>query len=219
MNDINIVLNIIKEELQNTKPSSSKILKSLMDLRSKQEFQQLSDSEFYNIVGETINSKPEFFMEKLYNSFRSKMRKLIGDEKLMEMEQDILEKHFLHEGEQILLELRGNFGQNRKMTQPIFIDRANLFVTNDRIIVQGKVKGPYNKYSSERGFYGYLVPIKSNYRLRRVRNNIRYRVIVNDRESEINIKVTLGESEAKREENINKLFEIISKETSEEPSS
>ncbi|MFW9866048.1 MAG: hypothetical protein ACFFEN_08105 [Candidatus Thorarchaeota archaeon] len=219
MSDSSNVLNIIKEELQKSKSSSSKILNTLLDLRKKEEFQQLSDSEFYDIVGETINSKPEFFMKKIYKSFRNQVRKLIGDEKFMEMEKYILEKYFLHEGEQILLELKGNFGQNRRMTDPIFINNANLFVTSDRIIAQGKLRGPYNKYISDLAFYGYLIPIKNNFKLRRVRNNVRYRVIVSNKESEVNIKITLGESEAKREENINKLFEILSKETNEEPSS
>ncbi|MFX1478538.1 MAG: hypothetical protein ACFFCI_10460 [Promethearchaeota archaeon] len=219
MSDSSEVLNIIKEELQKSKSSSSKILNTLLDLRKNEEFQQLSDSEFYNIVGETINSKPEFFMKKIYKSFRNQVCKLIGNEKFMEMEKNILEKYFLHEGEQILLELKGNFGQNRRMTDPIFINNANLFVTSDRIIAQGKVKGPYKKYSSEQALYGYLIPIKNNFKLRRVRNNVRYRVIVNNKESEVNIKIALGESEAKREENINKLFEILSKETSEESAS
>ena len=219
MSDISKVLNIIKEELQKSKSSSSKILKTLLDLRSKEDYQQLSDSEFYNIVGETINLKPEFFMKEIYNSFRNKMRKLIGDEKLMEMDKYILEKYYLHEGEQILLEFKGNLGQNRRMTEPIFIDGANFFATNDRIIAQGKLKGPYNKYSSELAFYGYLIPIKNNFKLRKIRNNVRYRVIVNNKPSEINLKIALEASETKREENIDKLFEMLSKETSEEPPS
>jgi len=218
MSDSNQILNIIKEELQKPKPNSSKILNTLLDLRSKAEFQQLSDSEFFNIVGETFNLNPEFFMKELYKSFRKKMGKLIGDEKLKEMEKYILEKYYLHEGEQIFLEFNGNFVQNKKMTQPIFLDSASIFITNDRIIAQGKLKGPYTKYSSELAFYGYVFPIKNIYKLRKVRNNIRYRVRMDKSSSEINLKIALGESQAKREELIDKLFEMLSKEIVEESS-
>lgn len=216
MSDSNQILNIIKEELQKPKPNSSKILNTLLDLRSKAEFQQFSDSEFFNIVGETFNLNPEFFMKELYKSFRKKIGKLIGAEKLKEMEKYILEKYCLHEGEQIFLEFNGNFVQNKKMTQPIFLDSASIFITNDRIIGQGKLKGLYNKYSSELAFYGYVFPIKNIHKLRKVRNNIRYRVMVGNSSSEINLKIALGESQAKREENIDKLFEMLSKEVVEE---
>lgn len=212
----NQVLNILKEEIERPKPSSSKILNSLLDLWGKAEFQQFSDSELFNIVGETFNSKPGFFMKKLYKSFRSKMGKLIGDEKLKEMEKFILEKYYLHEGEKILFELNGNLIQNRKMTEPIFINSASIFFTNDRMIAQGKLKGPYNKYIPNIAFYGYEIPIKNNFRLRRVRNNIRYRVMVDEKQSEVNLKIALGESQANREELIDRLFEMLSKETSEE---
>jgi len=144
------------------------------------------------------------------------MGKLVGAEKLKEMEKYILEKYFLHEGEQIFFEFNGNLIQNRKMTEPFFIDSASFFFTNDRIIAQGKLKGPYNKYISDLAFYGFVIPIKNNFRLRKVRNNIRYRVMVDDRQSEINLKIALGESQAKREEIINKIFEMLCKEISEE---
>lgn len=212
MSDNNQILNILKEELQKPRPSSSKILNTLWDLRREAEFQHLSDSEFFNIVGETFNLKPEFFMKALYKPFRKKMGKLIGDEKLKEMEKYILEKYCLHEGEQIIFEFNGRIIQNRKMIQPILIDYASIFFTNDRMIAQGKLKGPYNKYISDLAFYGYVIPIKNNFRLRRVRNNIRYRVMVDDRESEVNLKVALGESQAKKEEVIDKLLEMLNKE-------
>lgn len=144
------------------------------------------------------------------------MGKLIGDEKLKEMEKFILEKYYLHEGEKILFELNGNLIQNRKMTEPIFINSASIFFTNDRMIAQGKLKGPYNKYIPNIAFYGYEIPIKNNFRLRRVRNNIRYRVMVDEKQSEVNLKIALGESQANREELIDRLFEMLSKETSEE---
>lgn len=144
------------------------------------------------------------------------MGKLIGDEKLKEMERYILEKYYLTEGEQILLEFNGNITQNRKMTEPIFLNSASIFITNARMIAQGKLKGPYNRYIPNIAFYGYEIPIKNIFRLRRVRNNIRYRVMVDEKQSEVNLKIALGESQAKREENIDKLFEMLSKEVVEE---
>ena len=159
MSESSQILDILKEELQRPKPVSSKILNTLLDLRRKAEFQQLSDSDFFNIVGETFKIKPEFFMKKLYKSFRNKMGKLIGDEKLKEMERYILEKYYLTEGEQILLEFNGNITQNRKMTEPIFLNSASIFITNARMIAQGKLKGPYNRYIPNIAFYGYEIPI------------------------------------------------------------
>ena len=217
MNDINQVMTSIKEELQQQQPSASKILPILYDLKRKEEYQQLSDSEFYNIVGETFNLKPEFFMKTLYKPFRNVVTKLIGKDKLKEMEKHILEKYSLHEGEQIFFEFNGNLYQNAKMLKPLEMFPASFFLTNDRIIAQGKLKGPYHKYSSELGIYGYVIPIKNIYRLRRVRNNIRYRTKLGDRVTEINLKITLGgEGLEKREERIEKIFEHLNKEVIEE---
>ena len=86
MSDVNEILNHIKEEFRNPKASAKKILKSLYDLRTKEEYQQLSDSDFFDIVGETFKMNPNFFMGKLYKNFRDKIVNIIGPEKLMEME-------------------------------------------------------------------------------------------------------------------------------------
>jgi len=153
---------------------------------------------------------------KDYQAFRNKLRNLIGDKRLKEMEEYIIENYNLHEGEQILFIFEGSLIQNAKMLNPIFINSANFYFTNNRIIAQGKLKGSFHRYSSELGIYGYVIPIKNIFRLRRVRNNIRYRTMLGDRQSEINLKIDLGESQAKREEVIDKLFEMLSKEVVEE---
>ena len=215
MNDINQVMNSIKEELQQQRPAASIILNILYDLKRKEEYQHLSDSDFYHIVGETFNLKPEFFMKTLYKPFRIKLRKLIGDERLQELERQILEKYILYEGEQIIFEFEGNLYQNAKMLSPISIYPASFFVTKERIIAQGKLKGPFHKYSSELGIYGYVIPIKNIYKLRRGRNNIKYRTKLGDRVCQINLKIDLGESQEKREEHIDKLFEHLNKEVIE----
>ena len=216
MSSSNQIMNYIKEELQKRRPASNKILNLLLDLRRKAEFQQLSDSEFFNIVGETFHLRPDFYMSMIYKPFRNKLRKLIGDDKLREMEKFIIEKYNLHEGEHISYIFDGSLIQNAKMLKPFFIESATFFFTNHRVITQGKLKGPFHRYSSELDIYGYVIPTRKIFRLRRVRNNIRYRIMLGDRQSEISIKITLGESEAKREELINELLEILNKEVVQE---
>ena len=216
MSDSNQIMEIIKEELQKPTPVSNKILNLLLDLRRKAEFQQLSDPEFHNIVGETFNLNPGFFMKALYKAFRNKLRKLIGAKRLMEMEQYIIEKYMLHEGEQLFYVFNGSLIQNARMLKPFFIESATFFFTINRIIAQGKLKGPFHRYSSESGIYGYVIPIKNIFRLRRVRNNIRYRIKLGDRSSEISIKIALGESEEKREELIDEILQMLNKEVIQE---
>jgi hypothetical protein len=191
----------------------------LWDLRRKEEFQHISDSEFYKVVGEVFNLKPDFYMSSLYKPFRIKLRKIIGSEKVKEMEKFLVEKYNLDEGEQILSVFDGSLIQNAKMLKPIFIESATFFFTSNRIFAQGKLKGPFHRYSSEIGIYGYIIPTRKIFRLRRVRNNIRYRIMLGDRQSEVSIKVSLGESEAKREELINSLLEILNKEVIQETKS
>ncbi|MFX1504194.1 MAG: hypothetical protein ACFFDH_24755 [Promethearchaeota archaeon] len=216
MSDLNQIMNVIKEDFQKSKPSSNKVLNVLLDLRRKAEFQQLSDSEFFNIVGETFKLNPEFFMKKLYRSFRSKIGKLIGDEKLKELERNILEKHYLHEGEQILFEFNGDVGQNRRMTEPLLLTSASIFCTNERFIAQGKLNGPYNRYISDLAFYGYMFPFKNIFKLSKSSKKIKYRMMVDNKPSEVQVKIALRESQEKREELIDEIFEMLSKETSEE---
>ena len=147
MSDSNQILNSIKEELQNPIPDRSKILNTLMDLRRKAEFQQhLSDSEFFDIVGETFSLNPEFFMEKLFEKFRYNIGRLIGGEKLKEMDKYILEKFCLYDGEQILYEFKGNMKQEEMFdswdsdsTMRVSVTSGNIFITNDRIIALGIV--------------------------------------------------------------------------------
>jgi len=54
MNNANQVINTIKEEITSANPSSARIITQLNDLRYREEYQPLSDTEFYDIVGETF---------------------------------------------------------------------------------------------------------------------------------------------------------------------
>jgi len=68
MTDINQIRNTIKEEITSPTPSSDHIISHLHDLRTKEEYQSLSDSEFYEIIGETFKLNPEYFMESIYGA-------------------------------------------------------------------------------------------------------------------------------------------------------
>ena len=227
MSDITQVMESIKEAFENMHKNPSiykkKILTYIFDLRAKEEYQDLSDSEVYDIVEEAFKLNPENFMKHVYYDLRKKFSKRYGDEKLKEMEKYILEKYYFHEGEQIFFEFNGKIVQNRKMTQPIgFFKSASIFFTNDRIIAQGKLEGSwrlYKIYSPELVVYGYVFPNKNVFKLRKSStissNTIKYRVMVDNRPSEIMIKI-LEKSQAKREELNDKLFEMLSKEIVEE---
>lgn len=69
--DVNQVLNDIKEEARNPRIPAKKVIKSLYELRTKEKFQQLSDSEFFDIVGETFKLDPDFFMNSVYPKMMS----------------------------------------------------------------------------------------------------------------------------------------------------
>jgi len=156
MSDSNQILNIIKEELQNPRPNAKTILKSLFDLRTNKKIQQPSDSEFFDIVGETFQLNPDFFMKEIYKVFMVKLGKIIGFEKRREMEKYIIEKFCLAEGEQILYECKGNVKQVELIEQKesgkykmdrfpltISVSSGDVFLTNYRLIAHGllKVKG------------------------------------------------------------------------------
>ena len=223
MSDKTQIMESIKEAFENMHKNPSiykkKILTYIFDLRAKEEYQDLSDSEVYDIVEEAFKLNPENFMKHVYYDLRKKFSKRYGDEKLKEMEKYILEKYYFHEGEQIFFEFNGNIVQNRKMTQPIFLRSASIFFTNDRFIAQGKLEGSwrlYIIYSPELAVYGYVFPFKNAFKLRKSSiYDIKYRVMVDNRPSEIMITI-LAKPQTKRKELTNKLFEMLSKEIIEE---
>ncbi|MFX1321022.1 MAG: hypothetical protein ACFFAQ_05185 [Promethearchaeota archaeon] len=150
MDYISQIIDDIKEELASPEPSSTRIITHLIDLRTKKKFQQLSESQFFDIVGETFKMNPDFFMKELYNPFWSKMGKIYGDKNLAEMERYIIEKFCLYEEEQILYECKGNIKLTEVITQnsgkwtsqplKISINSGDLFFTNYRIIAHGIFK-------------------------------------------------------------------------------
>ncbi|MFW9941487.1 MAG: hypothetical protein ACFFFT_10645 [Candidatus Thorarchaeota archaeon] len=142
--DLNQVFSNIDEEIKSIKPSTKRIITYLYDLRTKEEFQGLSDSKFYDFIGEIFKLNPEFFMKSIYREMLS--GKLFRKVNLMEMEKYIIEKFCLYEGEQILYESNGKIEENNflKNRRPVKISvDGRIYVTNYRVIAHGKfsVKG------------------------------------------------------------------------------
>lgn len=104
--DINQIANKIYEEMSSADRSITRIVGYLDDLRTKEEYQSLSNSGFYDIVGETFKLNPDIFMKRIYKKFSQYKNK-------SEMERHILEKHCLYDGEQILFEGSGKIRQDR----------------------------------------------------------------------------------------------------------
>ncbi|UCC20498.1 MAG: hypothetical protein JSV62_04200 [Promethearchaeota archaeon] len=144
MTDKNQVINDIKDLVRNPKIPAKKVIKSLYELRTKEKFKQLSDSEFFDIIGEIFKMNTDFFMKELYQAFRNKMVKIIGTEKLKEMEKYIIKKFCLYEEEQILYECEGEIKQKELFVDivplKISVSSGNLFFTNYRIIAHGKLE-------------------------------------------------------------------------------
>ncbi|MFX1390025.1 MAG: hypothetical protein ACFE9Z_08190 [Promethearchaeota archaeon] len=152
----NQVINNMRQEFEGQRPNSNRILKTLLDLRTKGKSQQVSDSEFFDIVGETFNMAPDFFMKELYESFMVKIGKIIGTEKRQQMERYIIEKFCLDEDEKILYVCKADVKltemleqeQSGKMKGGLFgirisVSSGDVFITNQRLIAHGffKVKG------------------------------------------------------------------------------
>ena len=139
MSDVNQIINDIKEEITSPEPSSNRIINHLYDLRPTGGFSSLSDSEFYDIVGETFKLNPEFFMESIYGTTRTRFFRK------REMAKYIIEKFCLYDGEQILYEFQGDIKQVDDIQSNIrvLVTGGTIFVTNYRIIAQGtpSVKG------------------------------------------------------------------------------
>jgi len=135
MSDVSLAMNKIEEELKKTYPSKKKILNFLYDL-------QLYDFEFLNSIGETYKLNHLFFMNKLYSNIWKKMGKLLGKEGRIRAERYIVENYCLHGGEQILYECEGSIKKKRPLKAPsikISVSLGVIFITNQRIIVQGKL--------------------------------------------------------------------------------
>ncbi|MFX1448237.1 MAG: hypothetical protein ACFFCG_08875 [Promethearchaeota archaeon] len=131
MSGVNLIINTVKGEITSVNPSSKRIISLLNDLKSKEEYQPVSNTEFYDIVGETFKLNPEFFMNWIYPKINTR-----------EMAKYIVEKLCLYDGEQILSEFEGDIKQvdDIRNNLSVSVKGGTIIVTNYRIIAQGKLK-------------------------------------------------------------------------------
>jgi hypothetical protein len=134
---INQILEIINEEITSPEPSSIHIINLLADLRIKEVYQTLSDSDYYDIVGGTLKLNPDFFMKYIYGN-----GKLYANVNKDEMTKHIIKKFCLYKGEEILFEFQGNIKQIDDVQNNVYVQVKGgpIFITNYRIIAQGKLK-------------------------------------------------------------------------------
>ncbi|MFX0081246.1 MAG: hypothetical protein ACFE94_05785 [Candidatus Hodarchaeota archaeon] len=196
MSIVNQIMNNIKEDLKYLEVSqsdrgivSARIIAHLTDLRIKEEYQSVSDFEFYDIVGETFKLNPEFFMNHIYPKMRG--RKLYKKINKMEMEKYIIEKFCLYEGEQLLYECNSKIKETNPGLYPWrFVSTrvkasvdGRIYVTNYRIIANGKLRerGKIGMIEGsthqELPCYGFQFKITNHVRLKKKSNGIVYIVL------------------------------------------
>lgn len=243
--DLNQVFKNIDEELKNPRPYSSRIIDYLYDLRTKEEFQDLSDSKFYDFIGEVFKLNPEYYMKNIYGA--SKLYEQIDNK---EMTKHLLEKFCLYDGEQILFECHGKILQKETMKNvKMFIKDADIIVTNFRIIAQGTLSakggadpwlpiflwhasGKYARSKSiksvtesikhqELPCYGYQFKFKDNEGLKKKIDGVRYLVTIGDISTMSSTQKVKALREVKitldqpNEEEINNLFELLCKDVNQ----
>lgn len=144
-NTPNQVMDSIKRALKMRKISQMEILTYLYTLQAND---SLSNFEFFDIIGETYQLNPKFFMVSIYTKIRRKFSKIYGDEGMRVMNKYILEKFCLDEGEQIIYELNGKIRQKVPKKYTIKV-HGTIYVTNHRIIAHGKSEfHPYESAGS-----------------------------------------------------------------------
>jgi hypothetical protein len=78
MSYIDIALEDIRKAIE--KKKKSKILSYLLKLRTKEDFQQLSGTEFFDIVEKTFELNPRFFLNSIHRELSLKLAKYYGVE-------------------------------------------------------------------------------------------------------------------------------------------
>jgi hypothetical protein len=170
------------------RPTKGEILKLFYTLHADD---SLSNFDFFDIIGEIYQREPAFFMLKIYPKIRRKFGKIYKNEGMRVMDKYILEKFCLDEGEQIKHEFYGTVKLKVPKKYVIRIINGTFYVTNRRIIAQGKLgfdldlstgqailefgggstknpkKALKHYISSSKSCYGYSIPIKNLYKLNR----------------------------------------------------
>lgn len=230
MNDITQVRNCIREEIRNVEPSkklffsylfSLRLYKEGLEFNPKDEWWHLSDAEFFDIVGETFEENPEFYMKKLYKGVRKRMHKLYGIDKLKEMDKYICKKFCLYDDEQIFFEYDGaiTYCDNPILKFWGVTIYGTIYVSNYKIIGQGTIRSKEREFSTSRHAkkkiedfslqqkcYGYVFPIKNLSNLTKKSKGVSYKVEIYNHTKIIRI----FSKSLKLEEDKNKLFEFLS---------
>ena len=234
LGDLNQVFNNIIEELKSPKPSSERIIEYLNGVRTKEEFQNLTDSKYYDFVGEVFKLNPGFFIENIYEKINT-----------AEMGKYIIEHFSLYDDEQIQYVYEGSILQKDPLKDvKVTIENADLFFTNYRIIAQGKwkakggvntwlpiflwgVSGKYTRGKTKKGVtgsysqqelpcYGYQFKTRESEALKKKVDGIKY--VVNTAQDISNLSRTQWAKENRlveitlvdpTDEKINNLFELI----------
>ena len=179
---------IIRIEKALEKRNVSELCNNLFDLHVDN---SLSDFEFFDVIGDIYQQAPAFFMLKIYPKIRRKFGKIYKNEGMRVMDKHILEKYCLDEGEKIIHEFSGTSKLKVPKKYVIRIINGTFYVTNLRIIAQGKLgfdldlaagqtilefgggstknpKKALKQYiSGSKSCYGYSFPIKNLFKLNR----------------------------------------------------
>jgi len=223
------ILNKIKEKFEEV-PSNDlnlEILAIFYDILSKEEYQDLSDSDFNFIVRETFKFNPEFFINSLNWDLRKRMKK----ENRLIMDKYIIEKFNLKHDEHIIYECNGKIKLEDSKKGSLSLTSGSIFLTNHRIIAQGicDAKGPLTpgviakhilSVAGGSGIYirpeateillessltyGYQFPIRNHSNLKKTRNGVCYRCVQDNQFKLIQIDLP-------RKEQVDIIFKILSK--------
>jgi len=237
-NEVNQIVSNIKEEIKQPRPSYSRIRAYLIYLQTNEEFQSLSDPEFFDIVGETFKMIPEIFMQNgfHYNYWSDSFPK----EKKKQMARHIIENYCLYDGEKILHECDANIKMvDLKMGKSQFtisVNNGHLILTNYRIIAQGQlyviggrgiglearreetIKSLIDASAKqELPCYGYeipIYPIKFRRTTKKYKENPKKIIVYYVKMGDKTFGVTIKRPKTKKEENLDRLYEILSSEVS-----
>jgi len=163
MSDINQIKNNIKEELKEAKPSKTKILHNLYELRIKDEYKHLSDSEYLDILSEIYELSPKFFLKSIYPkisasknpSFRSVKNKII---------KHIMENVSLGSGDQILNNIKKELEK-----APSTISKENIlsFLFHEQLV----------SYSEFYNIVGETFKFNPEYYMKKLYGDVRKRIL------------------------------------------
>jgi len=93
---------------------------------------KMSDSQFFDLIGELFLERPENFMNKIYKKLYKRLKRLFNIEKIFEMEKTILKKFCFYDNEKLMNSFHGKLvvGKNRL--------KGRIYLTNYRFIGHGK---------------------------------------------------------------------------------